>query len=531
MRGEFPAGRSNAMRVARRLPNFLLAHSSFVRPAVADRAPVRNRGSVTIHIAAALVRPCALALFLGSVLSGACAVAAAPPNDPIDDVTIAPYQVPKRSRAFMFAPATPCSLALASQLAQGHGCGPPDSSPSIAASGPNQFIVAFADTQFIPRFPEPADTLARDTPVNVATLGIADRLIDSIRASRAADYRMDLGRIAERCPGMKVLERYWITQAALIELPSGRTPSECFADTALARYVFEPRFHSFVIAGSGTTTSTLRAGCEAIGSEPYRARGLGRGWLALLDSGVRRSHRLLDRPGQIAAVYDCARGDSNCAGGIPGDPSLYGHGTPSSGILAGNDAMGADLRGVTDASLDVFQTSDQALVTDGAALIRGIERAIARLDRVLTIEADVSDGTRAYDAVSRAADRAFDAGAVVITTVGDNGGCAFGSPARGTRTLAVGGAEIGTQGTWAPLGQNHGRTPDGRGKPELLAPTGCVTAAGMSDSDTGDFTLSSGAAPFAGGAALLVRNWLARTGHFDPGQAYVQLLLAGSQVP
>jgi hypothetical protein len=77
---------------------------------------------------------------------------------------------------------------------------------------------------------------------------------------------------------------------------------------------------------------------------------------------------------------------------------------------------------------------------------------------------------------------------------------------------------------------SYGTTPDGRQKPDLQAPTNCETASARAVDASAFFDGTSGAAPFAAGAAVLFRNWLnaAQGSIVDPGQVYSMMMLAGS---
>jgi hypothetical protein len=74
----------------------------------------------------------------------------------------------------------------------------------------------------------------------------------------------------------------------------------------------------------------------------------------------------------------------------------------------------------------------------------------------------------------------------------------------------------------------RGSTSDGRQKPEIGAPTGAITAKRGATNALASFGYTSGATPFAGGAALLLRNWMGSRGAYvPPGQLYAMLVLCG----
>ncbi|MFN8423980.1 MAG: S8 family serine peptidase [Anaerolineae bacterium] len=212
----------------------------------------------------------------------------------------------------------------------------------------------------------------------------------------------------------------------------------------------------------------------------------------------------------------------------------WNHGTSSGAIIAGNGNLGNAYRGATAITLDswkVYPTTTDANGActgglDAAAAVRGFEAAVAAIDRVIVAEMQgVEDET---GVISSAADKAFEAGAVVIAANG-NFGPGDGSvraPAKAHMVIGVGdfnvasGAQIGSQG--------RGPTADGRYKPDIQAPTESETASNASDTALRVFNGTSGATPYAGAVAALLRNWLrGGTGSIDPGQVYAHLILIG----
>jgi subtilisin family serine protease len=78
--------------------------------------------------------------------------------------------------------------------------------------------------------------------------------------------------------------------------------------------------------------------------------------------------------------------------------------------------------------------------------------------------------------------------------------------------------------------QSCGPTLDNRIKPDIQAPTNTETASNVSDTSLQVFTGTSGATPYAGGAAALLRERLrGSNSSLDPGQVYSHLILSGRQ--
>lgn len=148
------------------------------------------------------------------------------------------------------------------------------------------------------------------------------------------------------------------------------------------------------------------------------------------------------------------------------------------------------------------------------------------LDRVIV--AEMQGNGDHFSAIAQAADAAFDAGAVVIAANGNNGpnGSTVNCPANAHRAIGVGNFDVQTNTQVA--GQSRGPTADNRFKPDIQAPTNTETASNASNTATRVFGGTSGATPYASGAAALLRNWL-RGASFsiDPGQVYAQLILSG----
>jgi hypothetical protein len=106
-----------------------------------------------------------------------------------------------------------------------------------------------------------------------------------------------------------------------------------------------------------------------------------------------------------------------------------------------------------------------------------------------------------------------------------DGGTSVSSPAIAHKALGVGRTDIGT--TTPHTGSLRGPAPDNRIKPDIHAPSNTETARGVTDDDYRLFNGTSGATPYAAGAAALLRNWLRQFGVIDPGQVYAQMIISG----
>jgi serine protease AprX len=99
-------------------------------------------------------------------------------------------------------------------------------------------------------------------------------------------------------------------------------------------------------------------------------------------------------------------------------------------------------------------------------------------------------------------------------------------PAIAHKVIGVGAFDLASGTQYG--NQSRGPAPDNRFKPDIQAPTNSDTASSASDTAQRNFGGTSGATPYAAGAAALLRNWLrGPSGSIDPGQVYAQLILSG----
>ncbi len=452
-------------------------------------------------------------------------------------------------------------------------------------------VVSFKETLSLPIFPDPLLTEPPDSPTNLDRL----RTAASIRDSLLHGHKIHLNGLFDHLEvEADIDEFFWIANATLITVRVGDL-AKILADTTV-QYV-ESRFPDHPpplpnMVGSGASTRergapvsahltsipvgapTVSDGRGIIGSDAYfelDSRNGMRGWIGLLDTGIRYTHTLLAHSEQgssnVRFIRDCTFGNGSCVDFELGErPAVWrtgpasdsanpaecgeyvGHGTASAAVIAGNASLGDSFRGVTGHVLDfykIYDCVDGFPQTDTAAFLRALEAAITNLDKVVLAELPVVP-RRFHSIVLVAADRAFDLGSVVVAPVGNTRGEVF-APAYGRRVIASGALEIarpiGDQGLTLRQfdQQGHGPTPDGRTKPDIQAPTntwtagncsGRGTAALCSDSTLIHYQMTSGAAPYTAAAASLLRNFIAygsNRSHVDPGGVYAHLILSGQQ--
>jgi len=387
----------------------------------------------------------------------------------------------------------------------------------LASEKMTQVIVTFNDKLRMPRFPVANPAESRDSVINRLAMDQATYMVQQIETARADEYQklaVDLKANYEA----DVKETFWLIKGVVAELPLSAVKSLASRDDV--RYI-EPSFSGEPPPADANAFNDVDDGRGRIVSDPYFNLNQTTGFIGILDTGVRSTHTLYSS--HLSIVNDCTL-NATCSGGNPQD-DCWNHGTSTGAIISGNSNLGFAFRGVTGITLDSFKVYPTGCGgLDSASAVRGFQRALAVLDRVIV--AEMQGGGGATSAISAAADAAFDAGAVVI---GANGNASqvteVGSPGVAHKAIGVGAVDVQTLST---VSQINGPAADGRTKPDIQAPTNTETASNASDTALQVFTGTSGATPYASGAAALSRNFL-RGSNFDidPGLVYAWLILSG----
>src|SRR5262249_55749187 len=193
--------------------------------------------------------------------------------------------------------------------------------------------------------------------------------------------------------------------------------------------------------------------------------------------------------------------------------------------------------GLTHASLGIFvtyypkDTDCNTTVYDRWATVHALEKAPEAGYRIAVTEVACYNKLVDYDAIATAADRTFETNTLVVTAAGNEKASTFvASPGVARRVICVGG--YNPQSSLAALVGSHGSTPDQRTKPEIIAPTGAMTAASSGVTKLASFGGTSGATALVGGAATLIRNRLMQAAaplnsDVDAGQVCAVLMLSG----
>jgi hypothetical protein len=396
-------------------------------------------------------------------------------------------------------------------------------------------LVNLRDDMTVPRFPEPVENEPRNSRANREVQSRSDALIGQILEHREGGYQALAQEFADRY-GAEIQQTFWLLRCMLLEIPLGMVRSLAERDDVL--YV-EPNDAGDIPGQNANPNDDVDDGRRRIVSDPYFNLGLTGGFVGLLDTGLRFTHTLFTSPSHIAFRFDCT-GGSGCSTGPGSNPNddCWNHGTAEAAAFTGNINQGNAFRGVTGITLDSFKVFPTSFnPTTGAcngflnvaAGVAAFQTAVSVFDRV--IYGGMQGSGNYLSSLSIAADNAFDAGAVVIGINGNFGPAAgtVNSPGNAHRVIGVGNFDVQTLAQIPS--QSRGPTPDGRIKPDIQAPTNTETASNASDTALFTFTGTSGAAPYAAGAAALLRNFLlAVIPVVDPGQVYSLLILSGQQV-
>jgi serine protease AprX len=393
-----------------------------------------------------------------------------------------------------------------------------------AADDREQILIQLRDDMTLPRFPEPAMDEPRESETNRAVTQRTEELIGEITDRRAENYERLTRELSESYES-EVLETYWLVNAMLVELPLAAVRDLAEREDVLS---VEPRYTGEEPPQNPNPNDDVDDGRRLINSDPYF--NFTGAWIGLLDTGVRFTHTQFNNPSHIDFRRDCVNGGADCNTGPNLNPNddFWNHGTSSAGIITANANQGNAFRGVTRIQLDSWKVYPNTGL-DQAAAVRAFENAVPALDRVIV--AEMQGAGDDLSTISQAADRAFDLGSVIIAANGNFGPASgtVNAPANAHRVIGVGNFDVQT--LTQINSQSRGPTRDGRFKPDIQAPTNSETASNASDTALQTFGGTSGATPYAAGAAALSLNFLLSIQFpIDPGQVYAYLILSGERV-
>ena len=385
------------------------------------------------------------------------------------------------------------------------------------SSSPINVMILYHSDLRIPRMPRLDVSSSRSSSFNVERLDRIERLIRWVESKRAPHQARREGVIAGL--GGKVLSKFWLTDSLHVSIPANR----------LAEIALDPEVVSIGPETAGIpTVNDISTGRAMLNSDPYfNTAGLSQGYMGVIDSGVRSTHTLISN--RLTWVRDCVNGTGFACTPLAGqvvDPSDgQDHGTGVASVMSANGNLGSPSRGVTQIMLDSFKVTS-AFGGNVPAVQRAYQAAIAGGDNVINQSQDIPVAE-----VPAAADSAFDSGAVVVASVGNDGGTPanhIGYPAWGHKVIGVGALDqTKTRAAFSATGPTN----DLRTKPDLCS-LGVDTRWARFSSDTAIDPAVNGtsvAAPFVAGAAGLLRRWMNVAFGFsvEPGAVNAMLLAAG----
>ena len=407
------------------------------------------------------------------------------------------------------------------------------------AEGDTMLIITFRDTLALPSLPALGSSAPQDS-IRLQGIRVRRRaIIDSLRALREVQYTGWTTKLRLRPD--EIEDHFDLIPAIIVHIPLDSTRIFQLAEHGEVVSIEPSVYHGVELPRSMVTSASdgdpVEMGRQCIASDPYYHLDAGDGFIALLDNGV-TTLPVLD--GRIISALDCVGNANEDCSGNDGQPSDAGklHGTLSAAILAANDAAGEAYRGVTPGRLHSYRIYHD----NGAPVPKAVERALLlvlleTLAPVVLVELQLPPGP-SYTDVDDMVD--FIASEViVIATNGNNGANGSGSvnsPARAHKVIGVGAYQIDHAGCSGPCdcpieqGQSLGPAQaDDRIKPDLVAPTNTAVKLGPAEHPQ-RYPGTSGAAPYAAGAAALLRNWiLLNRPSVEPGEVYAMLILSGQR--
>lgn len=380
-----------------------------------------------------------------------------------------------------------------------------------------QVVIIFNEDIVVPKIPFLDGSQPRSSDENRARLAAIKSKIDEIKSRRASGYASKIESL-NRDFGIEAKQTYWLINGISAEISIAAIRG--LSQRPDVVYI-QPEQSDDPLPTHGTANHVSN-GRARISSDPFFNLGLTSGYIGLLDSGVRETHSLLSAPSRIDLRFDCTVGSCDPNGTTT---DVINHGTSSAAILAGNNNMTYTFRGVTGVMIDSYNVYGNVNNLNVNAAVLAFQEAVNWGDRVLVAEMQATEAVTG--AIATAADNAFDADRIIVAANGNFGpnAATVRSPALAHKVIGVGAEDVVS--TTLESYSGRGPTTDGRIKPDVLAPTNTLTASNAGDIATRVFSGTSGATPYAGGAAMLLSNWLSSNGP-DAGYTYAMLVAFGN---
>jgi outer membrane protein assembly factor BamB len=298
-----------------------------------------------------------------------------------------------------------------------------------------------------------------------STAGETELLVSLSRAEDArtpAQLRAHANRtqvsllgFAEQTPGLTVEGRFWLANAVVLSADTDRVPPETLARIdgvdAIGRnaevYATPVQTNASTASAAGTQTAGTAAnqtfdttyGLAQIDATEvwteYNTRGEG-STVAVLDSGIDADHPDLNL--SKWAEFSIFGGQKDTE---PNDPHPRGHGTHTSGTVAGGNASGQHIGVAPRATLyhgGVLRNCDRSGCTGTLSqIIAGMEWAVKNDADVVSMSLGGGGYSDSYVDAVRNAEAA---GTIVVASIGNDGAGTSGSPGNVYDTLSVGAA-------------------------------------------------------------------------------------------
>jgi hypothetical protein len=480
-----------------------------------------------------------MALLIGVFLAAACpsALAAAPTPiidgaDAFDLVTTASFDSASESdRSVERLPPDSYRRLRTTRAGHGSSVAVSDRIDSLLGLGLSEdslltAVVTLAEDIAVPRLFLPS-TIVVDGTDAFAPASSGPLFLDMLESRRKARYERLAGDLARETEA-QVLETFRIAPAAVIRIRKDRLRRLAeWPDVVHIGRTEIPSPTILKFSDSGVDTIPIATGRSRIASDQYFGRHPVTTRIGILDTGIDADHRDFGpSPTRIGLARDCVCACPNCDGPNARDTNTEKHGTSTAAILGARPPGWPEGQGVTASKLDCFRVyGDDGERLDIPATIRAFENSLC-VDRIIVAEMDEVG----IASIEVAAHNATRAGALVVAAAGNHGKPKpyfddVGMPAQARQVIAVGAYHVGDKKQPIYEGTSWGMSHvGGRPKPDLMAPTDCYAV-------IGPHTATSGATPFAAGAAALLRDWLVWASNgtdVDPGQVCAQLILSGN---
>lgn len=371
-------------------------------------------------------------------------------------------------------------------------------------SEPIEIIVSVVSPSSMEPLPPLRYDYTENSPEYESTLDARAEYLATIREERL-DSQKELVHLISALGG-EVLEQFTLCNCLDVQLPADQVfllakhPDVTRIEPNRSLAAFSTPWSTPIRSGSGSSRPVDAR--SLINSDPLFNLGWGRGNVAVIDSGVGyfdtseltysyhdifRCNAASPLPPLIRHTRDCVSRtqqgnrsicpNQNNKDAFGDDMVESGHGTRSIAIINGLDSLGSAYRGVTRTVVDSYKVSGSSVTFMGnkASILTALDQAVGESNLIFINQENI--GT-VRDALARAVDDAFDAGLVVLSSVGNLSSFSLGGdigvPASAAKIISVGAYNPRTLKT-IPV-QKYGPLPDGRNKPEVQFPTLTETA-------------------------------------------------------